>query len=211
MNITILINESQKQRLILESAGGSMGDIIKENYELVKKVLKMTSKQLNFDLKFLVTWGASLGGMVGPINEFIQGNFPELTDMQISLILTGVITTYYFENKKLMNELYIKFKEDGIFDTFIKVIKKSDELTNTFLDFVGSLGVTFHKITNMMSYAFIIPLLPLLYNMSSNTSSITDKEIYETVFRLGSFGLVALSGVLIKEIIIKVIRRFKTN
>lgn len=209
--MTILINESQKQRLILESVGDSMGDIIKNNYELVKKVLTTTSKQLKFDLKFLITWGASIGGMVGPINEFIEGNFPELTDIQISLILTGVITTYYFENKKLMDDLYVKMKEEGIFNIFIKVIKKSDELRDSFLEFIKSLGITFHKITNMMSYSFIIPILPLIYNVVSNSSSIDSNLLYEIISRVGYFSLIALSGVLIKEIIMKLIKRFKTN
>lgn len=208
MNITILINESQKNKLLLESSGGNIDDIIKKNYSLVKKVLETSSKQLKMDLKFLITWGASIGGMVGPINDFVQGKYPELNDVQLSLLLTGVISTYYLDNKELMQKLYIKLQEEGLFKKFITVIKKSDELRDSFLNFIDSLGITLHKITNMMSYTFIIPVLPIIYNMVTN-GVMSDKEIVETLNRFIGFGLVAISGVLMKELISKVVKRFR--
>lgn len=210
MSVTILINESQKQRLLLETSGGEMDNVIKKNYQLVKKILTTSSKQLNTDLKFLITWGASIGGMVGPINDFVQGKYPELNDVQLSLLLTGVIATYYFDNKTLMDKLYKKLTEEGIFTQFLTVIKKCDELRDSFLTFIDSLGITLHKVTNMMSYTFIIPLLPLVYNMSMS-GSVSEKEISEIVIRLSSFGLVAVSGVIMKELISKIVRRFRSK
>ena len=210
MSVTILINESQKQRLLLETSGGEMDNVIKKNYQLVKKILTTSSKQLNTDLKFLITWGASIGGMVGPINDFVQGKYPELNDVQLSLLLTGVIATYYFDNKTLMDKLYKKLTEEGIFTQFLTVIKKCDELRDSFLTFIDSLGITLHKVTNTMSYTFIIPLLPLVYNMSMS-GSVSEKEISEIVIRLSSFGLVAVSGVIMKELISKIVRRFRSK
>lgn len=210
MSVTILISESQKQRLLLETSGGEIDSTIKKNYQLVKKILSTSSKQLNTDLKFLITWGASIGGMVGPINDFVQGKYPELNDVQLSLLLTGVIATYYFDNKTLMDKLYKKLTEEGIFTQFLTVIKKCDELRDSFLTFIDSLGITLHKVTNMMSYTFIIPLLPLVYNMSMS-GSVTEKEISEIVIRLSSFGLVAVSGVIMKELISKIVRRFRSK
>jgi hypothetical protein len=210
MNMTILISESQKHHLLLESSGGKINDVIKENYELVKKIIKTSSKQLNTDLTFLITWGASIGGMVGPINEFVQGKYPELNDIEISLLLTGVIATYYFDNKKLMSQLYAKLTEGNLFEKFLNVIKKCDELRDSFLNFVNSLGLTLHKVTNMMSYTFIIPVLPLLYNIAMN-GDVTDKEISEIILRVSSFGLVAVSGVIAKELVSKIVRRFRSK
>ena len=210
MGVTILINESQKQRLLLESTGGEIENTVKKNYQLVKKILSTSSKQLKMDLKFLITWGASIGGMVGPINDFIQGKYPELNDVQLSLLLTGVIATYYFDNKSLMDKLYIKLNEEGIFKQFLTTIKKCDELRDSFLNFIDSLGITLHKVTNMMSYTFIIPLLPLIYNMAMSGST-SEKEISEIVLRITSFGLVAVSGVIMKELVSKIVRRFRSN
>jgi hypothetical protein len=53
--------------------------------------------------------------------------------------------------------------------------------------------------------------LPLIYNVVSNSSSIDSNLLYEIISRVGYFSLIALSGVLIKEIIMKLIKRFKTN
>lgn len=208
MNVTILIDESQKTKLLLESKGTKFSKIIEKNYDLVKKVLSESSKQINMDLKFLVTWGATLGGMIGPINDFVKGNFPTINDIQLSLILTGVIATYYFENTELTQKLYKKLKEEGIFGIFMKVVKKSDELINAFLDFVESLGITLHKFTNMISYSFLIPVIPMIYDICTNEIG-NDKEVSEIIYRFLSFGLVAVTGVLLKELILKIVKRFR--
>jgi len=204
----ILITEKQKKRILTESIGDSFELIIKENYELVKKVLKNASEQMNLDLKFLLTWGASVGGFIGPINDFVQGRFPEINELQLSLILTGVIATYFSDNKEILFKLYEKFKEEGILKTFMSVIKKTDELRDTFLTFVESLNLTLHKITNIISYTFIIPLIPIIYNMAME--GVFDKEkITEISVRILGFGLMSVSGILVKELISKMIKRFK--
>jgi hypothetical protein len=72
MNISILINETQKQRILLESSGGGISDLIKRNYEFTKEILKKSSSQIGINFEFLLTWGASIGGFVGPLNDFIK-------------------------------------------------------------------------------------------------------------------------------------------
>lgn len=208
MNVKILINETQKRNLLIESSSDEFIGIIKKNYELVKKILNISSKQLKTDLQFLITWGASIGGMVGPINDFVRGQFPELNDIQISLILTGVISTYYMDNKSLLEKIYNKLTEEGVFKIFLKVIKKSDQLRDSFLDFINSLGITFHKFTNMMSYTFIIPVIPMIYSLSMGNVN-TEEDIQQIIIRITSFGLITISGVLIKELVIKMVKRFK--
>ncbi len=206
--MTILIEQSQKNKLLLESKGSQFSKIIEKNYELAKKVLEETSKQINMDLKFLITWGATLGGMIGPINDFVHGNYPSLNDIQTSLILTGIIATYYFENQELVKKIYKKLKEERIFGIFMKVIKKSDELRDAFLDFIQSLGLTFHKVTNMISYSFLIPVIPMIYELCVSEIG-SDKDISEIIFRFLSFGLVAGTGVSLKQLITKIVKRFR--
>ena len=64
----------------------------------------------------------------------------------------------------------------------MKVVKKSDELINVFLDFLGSLGITLHKVTNMISYSFLIPVIPMIYDICTNEIG-SDKEISEIIYR----------------------------
>lgn len=207
MAISIIINEKQKRTIIKESGEEQIFKIINHNYDLLKDVIKKTSSQIGVNLQFLLTWGAGIGGFMGPLNDYIRGVNPELTDMDISLILTGVITSYYFDNKELVNKIQDKIKEKGLLKAFKSAFKKGGQLKNTFFDFVNSLGITLHKVTNILSYTFIVPLLPMLYSLSqSNVSSSSIKEIAE---RLSGFGVLTVSGVILKELMIKIVRRFR--
>ena len=40
MSVTILITEEQKRKLLSEESGDGLGDVIKQNYEFVKKIIK---------------------------------------------------------------------------------------------------------------------------------------------------------------------------
>ena len=209
MSVTILITEEQKRRLLSEESGNSFGDVIKQNYEFVKKIVEDSSKQIGLNLEFLITWGASIGGFVGPLEEYLSGRHPELSDLEISLILMGVISSYYIDNKTFVNKIYNKIKEEGLTKPFKTVLKKSEELKEVFLDFIGSLGITLHKVTNIMSYTFIIPLIPMLYNLAKgDPNSVEPLHIAQ---RLTGFGLLTISGIILKELINKMIKRFRSK
>lgn len=210
MNITIIINEEQKKRILLESSGGSMSELIKKNYDFTKDILTKSSSQIGLNFEFLITWGASIGGFVGPLNDFIAGIHPEFSEIDISLLLTGIIASYYVDNKEMIKKVYYKIKERGIFDAFKTLLKKSEELKTVFFEFIESLGITLHKVTNILSYTFVIPLIPMLYNLSQEGVN-SNTEIYEIVKRLTGFGLLTVSGILTKELISKIIRRFNKN
>jgi uncharacterized membrane protein len=207
MSKTILITESQKKTLLYESVNEEFTDIIKRNYDFVKDVVSQASEQMGMNLQFLVTWGASIGGFIGPLNEFIQGRFPELTEEQITLILTGIIATYYIDNKKLVVKILNEIKSKGIMGEFTSVLRKSSQLKETFVEFINSLNITLHKVTNIMSYAFLIPLIPIIYNSAVN-QVISSSDVKEIALRISAFGLLTVSGIAVKELFSKLIKRF---
>lgn len=208
MNKTLLITESQKKLILLESVNENFGETIRKNYEFVKKVIKMSSEQMGINLEFLLTWGASIGGFVGPLNDFIAGKFPDLSDVELSLIITGIISIYYLDNKKLITKIVDEIKNRGLSSVFSSAVKKGGELRDTFFDFLSSLNLTLHKVTNIMSYAFIIPLIPMIYESVSN-GVLDFSDGKEIALRLGSFGLLTVSGIIIRELIVKLIKRFR--
>ena len=208
MGKTLIITESQKKLILSESVSDEFVSILKKNYEFTKRVLKQSSEQVNLNLEFLLTWGASIGGFMGPLNDFIAGKYPELSDIELSLIITGVISIYFADNRKMVNIIVDKIKEDGLVKPFKDLLNKSEELKSTFLDFMSSLNLTLHKVTNIMSYAFIIPLIPMLYESISN-GVISSDNAKEIALRLGAFGLLTISGIIVRELIIKLIKRFK--
>ena len=207
MSKTILITESQKRVLLYESVNDEFTDIIKRNYDFVKDVINKASEQMGMNLQFLVTWGASIGGFIGPLNEFIQGRFPELTEEQMTLILTGIIATYYIDNKKLVAKILKEIKSKGVMGEFTSALRKSSQLKETFIEFINSLNITLHKVTNIMSYAFLIPLIPIIYNSAVN-QVVTSSDAKEIALRVSAFGLLTVSGIIVKELFTKLINRF---
>jgi ABC-type bacteriocin/lantibiotic exporter with double-glycine peptidase domain len=164
--------------------------------------------QIGMNLQFLLTWGAGIGGFMGPVEDFVRGRFPELTDLQVFLIILGVISTHLIENKELNTKILDKIKEDGILKQFKISSKKTNELKSVFSDFVQSLGVTFHRITNMLSYTFIIPIIPMIYQMVTD-GLVTNSDLKSLVTRVIAFTGLTISGILFKDLITKMVRRFK--
>jgi len=208
MEMTLIITEQQQKMILIESIISNFGDMVKQNYEFIKKIIKEASKSMGMNLQFAITWGASIGGFIGPINNFLLGKYPNLTDVELSLILTGIIATYYFDNVEQAKQIFEKIKEDGLSVPFKEAFDKSKEFKNSFLDFVSSLNITLHKVTNMMSYTFILPLIPMLYDIAKN-GTYTDHDVKQISLRLASFGILTVSGIMIRELLTKMIKRFQ--
>jgi hypothetical protein len=208
MSATLLINENQKRIILRESVNNEFGDMVKQNYKFVKDVLKMSSKQMGMNFEFLFTWGASIGGFVGPLNEFISGRYPNVSDVEMSLILTGIIATFYMNNKEMIRKILEKIKSEGLSEEFKTGLNKANQLKSTFVDFMEGLNITLHSVTNIMSYAFIIPLIPIVYS-AVNSGAFKTGDAKEIAVRLVSFGVLTVSGIVMKELFSKLIRVFK--
>ena len=208
MSATLLINENQKRIILRESVNDEFGDMVKQNYKFVKDVLKMSSQQMGMNFEFLFTWGASIGGFIGPLNEFISGRFPNVSDVEMSLILTGIIATFYMNNKEMIRKILERIKSDGLSEEFKTSLNKANQLKSTFVDFMDGLNITLHSVTNIMSYAFIIPLIPIVYSAVISGAFKTG-DAKEIAIRLSSFGVLTVSGIVMKELFSKLIRVFK--
>lgn len=207
MKKSVLITEKQRKRIIVENVSDRITSEIESGYELVKEVLSKSAKQYNLDVQFLLTWGATIGGIIGPLNDYISGINHEFTEQQICLALTGIIASLYYDNQKVINKIVDKIKEEGLYSLFTKSLKKGKELKDVFIKFMTSLNISFHKITNIISYAFLIPILTILYNISSEDFS--SHDVKEIVERIIMAGLVTISGNLLKEVVTKILKRFK--
>lgn len=205
----IIITEQQKRIIITESTGEELGNLIKQNTERVKEIIKEAQNQIGMNLQFLLTWGAGIGGFMGPVEDFVREKYPEIDESELVLILIGVIATYFVDNKKIVTKIYTKIYEDGLSGIFDRILKKTDTLRNTFIEFIDSLGLTFHKITNMLSYTFIIPILPMIYQMVEDGST-ENVDLKQLAIRIISFTGLTLSGIIFKELLSKLVKRFKS-
>lgn len=208
MKKSVLITERQRKRIILENVSDRITSEIESGYDLVKDVLSKSAKQYNLDVRFLLTWGATIGGIIGPLNDYITGLNHPFTDEQVCLVLTGVIASLYYDNQKVIDKITDTIKKEGLLSLYSKTLNKGKELKNVFVKLIDSLNITTHKFTNIISYAFLIPILSILYNISSEDFSSSD--VNEIVKRIMAAGLVTISGNLLKEVITKILNRFKS-
>ena len=205
--MNIIITENQKNSLLTESVSDKISKSYKSMKKFTEDVLKETTQVTGLDFGFLLSWGATIGGLMMPIEQFIKGEYPELTSTELSLLITGVMVTYYSSNKKALSELLKQIKEKNLVDVFDKMLGAATSLKDTFLSFVESLNITMSKLSNMMAYTFLIPILPQLYEMAQ--SGYDQNTINEIVKRLLSYGVIIGSSVIIRELIKKIVNRFK--
>ena len=207
MKMNILITESQERMILNESIGREFGNILKQNSDVGKLISSQIKEIMGGDKVALLTFGASIGGLMGPVNDFLEGKYPSMNGVEISLLLTGAVATFFFNSPKLIGKIKSKIKEKGLETEFGVALSKTKELNETFLDFVESLNITLFKVTNVLGFAFLIPLLPYIHQISEGNLSITD--IDKIVKILLSYGVITISSATLKELIIKLIKRFK--
>jgi len=130
-----------------------------------------------------------------------------MSSADLALISTGIILTYYHSNKEMLSKVLNKIKEKELVFEFDSALKVADKLKNVFLSFIESLAVPTSKISNMLAYTFLIPILPELYEAAQSGSQVDVKEIIE---RSVAFLVVSFGGNFAKRLMLEIVKRFKS-
>ena len=207
MKMNILITESQERMILNESIGREFADILKKNSDIAKLISVQIKEITGGDKAALLTFGASIGGLMGPVGDFLEGKYPNMNDLEISLLLTGVIATFFYNSPKLIGKIKSKISEKNLDSEFDVALSKAQELKDTFFDFMESLNITLFKVSNILGFAFLIPLLPYIHQLSEGKLSMAD--INKIVTILLSYGVITITSSTLKEIMVKLIKRFK--
>ena len=152
----LILNESQYQTILLENVKSSIEASSEQNKNLIKKIVSNVKKSFNIDLKFILTYSVTIGGLIGPVEGLVKQQMPELGNTEISLILVGTIMTYYYNNAELLHKILKLIRDKGLINEFNYVLEKTERLKDAFLDFVSSLGVTFGSMSNILGILSII-------------------------------------------------------
>ena len=86
----ILISETQYKTLIVESSKEKIISTTQENFQSFLSILKTAQEQLKDSFRFLITYEAGIGTLVGPVTQYLQGEFPTLNREQIIFIYNAV-------------------------------------------------------------------------------------------------------------------------
>lgn len=196
------------QLIITESLKERFGDNMKQLNEITKKVIDDVQTVYKLNFKFLLTWGASIGGMIAPLKNWVEGNIPNLTEYEVSLLVLGAVAQFYYDNDRKLKNLYKKISDKGLGSEFEIVQIKADQLKRSFVDFISMLAITSTSMINTMSYAFILPILEDLYHLSIGADN-TQALIQLIGKRLVASGVMVVTGSVLSNLIKKMIQKFQ--
>ena len=202
-----LINESQLRIILQEQDQSKMSDYMKEMYSYTDSLVDRAKKIYGLNLKLLLTWGASVGGFVLPLSNFIKTGRFELNDAEQTLILVGIACSVFYDNSRMLKLIYKKIKEQGLEDTFKEVLIKSKNLKNSFSRFLSSANVTISSSLDLVAYSFLIPIITDV--LEAATTSGNFESIAKTIAkRLIASGVVIVGQAVLTDAIKKLIKKF---
>jgi len=203
-----IINENQLRAILREQDESKMTNYMKRLYSFTKEVVNRVGKKYDLNVKMFLTWGTSVGGLILPLDNFIRNGSFNVTDDQRYLILAGIASILFFNNKKTTKELIEKIDEEGLKNTFNIVLKKSEELEEAFVGFLNGIKISVGTFLDTVAYAFLTPIITDIQHYISNSSDPreTGKIILE---RLIASGIVVMGAETLSALMAKLIRKFK--
>lgn len=206
--MNFLITENQLKVLVSESFKSSFNNNMKELNAFAYSLVNKVKRKYGLNLKLLLTWGTSFGGLVLPLNNFIETGGFNLDEYQRALLLLGVAAILYFDNKSLIKKILTKIKEENLEGEFQTVLGKGFELRRAFLGFMQSLDTSINSFSEIISYAFLIPIITDVYDAIMKVESINDAAGNVTS-RLLASGVVLIGSEILHEVIKAMSKRFK--
>jgi hypothetical protein len=206
----VYITDLQRKKLILESASNDIENISNESKKLGESILDEVKKQTNLDLGILLSWSASIGGFMSPLNDIIQGKFPEFSDSDRFLVLSGLLFSVLYQNKKFFNTVKDKLIEKGLYQFFLDLLPKAERIKDNFLSFLSSVGIYIDNISKIIGFTFVIPILPIIYGLVSQ-GDILSLSVEEIVKRILMYLTSVTVGVTVKKFLTKVVSKMKKN
>jgi hypothetical protein len=202
-----LITETQLKTILNEEKSSKIINSLKYLNSFTKELIIKAKKDWNLDFKFLITWGTAIGGFAAPLNHFIRTGDFNLTDKQITLILIGIISVYYYNNKRALSKIIEIIKSEGIENEFKQVLSKSKELKNSFVKFMTSINKTMSDTFSIMRYAFLIPIISddIMETLIGGSDVKTATALI--VKRLLAYGVITFGSDILSNVIESILKR----
>jgi len=203
-----LITEEQLKIILMEQDKSKMTTYMKELHSFTSNITNRAMKTYNINLKMLMTWGASVGGLMMPLDNYIkEGNF-NLSDDQRALVLSGIAFIMFFEGRTGIKTIMKKIKDEGIENEFGEVLSKTKQLKIAFEEFLWSLKFSMGTTLDTVAYSFLIPIASDIYQASMGITNVTEAVTLITE-RLLASGFVVVGKEVLSTLIRKLIKKFK--
>ena len=208
--IEITISEDVRRKLITESLLGDLSKVLSNLVSVGKENIKDTQKMIKTDLKLLLTFSATLGGIIGPLNQYIRDQNVDITSAETNLIVVGVCSILFYSNEKLISEIISKIKEKGLIKTFELTLQKGKELKDALVRFLESIGLTVSNLLAIASFTFLVPTMGILLGYAQG-GEVTLESIQEIAERIAMSGATALSATTIRNFLKKFFKKVETG
>jgi hypothetical protein len=203
-----LITESQLKKILTEQERSRMDGYMKQLNSFTKQIVNRVLKSYGLNLRMLLTWGTSVGGMVLPLDRYLRtGNF-DLTDNQRMLVLAGIAFTLFFETKSPLSKLLKLIKEEGLSDVYKVGLNKGKQLKESFLNFMSSVNVSTGSFMDTVAYSFLIPIITDIQEAAMSGGDPKETAIM-IAQRLSASGVVIIGSQVLSRTIKKIIDRIK--
>jgi hypothetical protein len=203
----IILSEHQYSKLLTEEKKSEVSQSVNESKKFVKDVISDVKKQYKIDFSFALTWGAAIGGFVGPIARYMEGKYPSLTHSDITLLSFACILTYFSSNQEKLSKVLDLIKEKKLVTYFQQMLMKSEDLKESFFGFLSSLNITMSKVGNMLAYTFLVPLVPMLKHIAD--MDLPKDQLDLLIKSIIGYAAVLTSSVVVRDVVEKIIKRFK--
>lgn len=203
-----LITESQLNKILTEQDKSKMTNYMKELYSFTENIVNRAKSIYGLNLKMLLTWGTSVGGLMVPLDEFIKSGDFNLTEEQGILILAAVASMIFFENKKNINKLIKEITDEGVLPQFEQILSKGQELKSSFVEFLNSVNITIGSLMEVTAYSFLIPIIFDISSIAESSTNLKQSSL-QIVERLLASGVIGLSGQALTSIIGKILKKLK--
>ena len=207
-NMEFFISEQQLKVILMEQDRSRMSDYMKKLYNFTSTLVNKASKIYGLNVKMLLTWGASVAGLVMPLDNYIRTGRFNLNEEQTILVLVGVAMMLFYNTRKTTSKVVEKIREENLEDVFQVLLRKATELKVSFIDFLKAINVTVGNLLEIVSYSFLIPIITDIQKIAQKTSSISETASM-IAQRLIASGVIVISAQVLTSLIKKLLKRFK--
>lgn len=203
-----LITESQLKTILTEQEKSELGGYMKQLNSFTKNIVNRVHKAYGLNLRMLTTWGTAVAGLILPLDQWLRTRNFEMTDDQRMLVLVGIAFTVFFESKRPLIKLLKALKDEELTEVYGEGLRKATELKDAFTGFMNSVNVSVGSFMDIISYAFLIPIITDIQSMASN--AVDPKQAALMIAqRLAASGVVIIGSQVLSRALKKIIDRIK--
>lgn len=201
-----LITESQLRVLLQEEEKSQLGLYVKNMYAFTKQMLNKVFRSYGINLRMLLTWGTSVGGLVLPLDQYLRTQHLGLNEDQRMLVLVGIIFALFFETKRPFMKIMSLIKENGLEDIFQDGLRKGTQLRDAFTNFLSSANTGVGTFLEAIAYSFLIPIITDVQSVLGPTEDIETAAIL-IAERLLAAGVILIGRQTLIDVIKNVLKK----